>query len=169
MTERALVTGGAGFIGSYIVDALIDAGWTVTVLDSLEAQVHGACADRPAYLHRAAEFVRGDARDAALVDRLLQRTDVVFYEAALVGVAVVAVGFEDGADFGWGLDLGGGGLAGNGRTNALKQRDDDNRGNDEPAKCFHQRVDLPGIGCRFRARSAGLDRDWRTMVTFRTR
>jgi dTDP-L-rhamnose 4-epimerase len=86
MTERALVTGGAGFIGSYIVDALIDAGWTVTVLDSLEAQVHGACADRPAYLHRAAEFVRGDARDAALVDRLLQRTDVVFYEAALVGV-----------------------------------------------------------------------------------
>ena len=86
MTERALVTGGAGFIGSYIVDALIDAGWTVTVLDTLEAQVHGACADRPSYLHPAAEFVRGDTRDAVLVDRLLERTDVVFYEAALVGV-----------------------------------------------------------------------------------
>src|ERR1700733_8927660 len=86
MTERALVTGGAGFIGSYIVDALIDVGWAVTVLDSLEAQVHGACAERPAYLHPAAEFVRGDTRDTVLVDRLLERTDVVFYEAALVGV-----------------------------------------------------------------------------------
>jgi dTDP-L-rhamnose 4-epimerase len=86
MSERALVTGGAGFIGSYIVDALIDAGWAVTVLDTLEPQVHGACAERPAYLHPDAEFVRGDTRDVALVDRLLARTDVVFYEAALVGV-----------------------------------------------------------------------------------
>jgi dTDP-L-rhamnose 4-epimerase len=86
MAERALVTGGAGFIGSYIVDVLIDAGWTVTVLDTLEAQVHGACAERPSYLHRDAEFVRGDTRDSVLVDRLLARTDVVFYEAALVGV-----------------------------------------------------------------------------------
>jgi dTDP-L-rhamnose 4-epimerase len=86
MSERALVTGGAGFIGSYIVDALIDAGWDVTVLDSLETQVHGACPQRPTYLHPAAEFVRGDTRDAGLVDRLLARTDVVFYEAALVGV-----------------------------------------------------------------------------------
>jgi dTDP-L-rhamnose 4-epimerase len=86
MSERALVTGGAGFIGSYIVDALIDAGWAVTVLDTLEPQVHGACADRPSYLHPDAEFVRGDTRDVALVDRLLARTDVVFYEAALVGV-----------------------------------------------------------------------------------
>src|SRR5271156_5973857 len=86
MAERALVTGGAGFIGSYIVDALIAAGWQVSVLDTLESQVHGACAERPAYLHREAEFVRGDTRDTALVDRLLARTDVVFYEAALVGV-----------------------------------------------------------------------------------
>jgi dTDP-L-rhamnose 4-epimerase len=86
MAERALVTGGAGFIGSYIVDALIDAGWTVTVLDTLETQVHGACAERPSYLNAAAEFVRGDTRDSVLVDRLLARTDVVFYEAALVGV-----------------------------------------------------------------------------------
>jgi dTDP-L-rhamnose 4-epimerase len=86
MAERALVTGGAGFIGSYIVDALLAAGWHVTVLDSLEAQVHGECAERPSYLDRQAEFVRGDARDTALVHRLLSRTDVVFYEAALVGV-----------------------------------------------------------------------------------
>lgn len=86
MGERALVTGGAGFIGSYIVDALLDAGWRVTVLDSLEPQVHGACPERPTYLNPEAEFIRGDARDAGLVDTLLARTDVVFYEAALVGV-----------------------------------------------------------------------------------
>ncbi|HTD61086.1 MAG TPA: NAD-dependent epimerase/dehydratase family protein [Gemmatimonadaceae bacterium] len=87
MTERALVTGGAGFIGSYIVDALLAAGWTVTVLDSMEAQVHGAAVTgAPAYLNRGAEFVRGDVRDRELVGRLLDRTDVVFYDAALVGV-----------------------------------------------------------------------------------
>jgi dTDP-L-rhamnose 4-epimerase len=86
MSERALVTGGAGFIGSHIVDALLDAGFDVTVLDSLESQVHGADAAPPAYLSRHAEFVRGDARDKPLVRRLLARTDVVLYQAAVVGV-----------------------------------------------------------------------------------
>ena len=86
MAERALVTGGAGFIGSYIVDALLAAGWSVTVLDSLEPQVHSGITAAPAYLNANAEFVRGDVRDVALVGRLLDRTDVVFYDAALVGV-----------------------------------------------------------------------------------
>ena len=86
MAERALVTGGAGFIGSYIVDALLAAGWSVTVLDRLEPQVHGSIDGPPEYLSRDAEFVRGDVRDRDLVGRLLDRTDVVFYDAALVGV-----------------------------------------------------------------------------------
>jgi dTDP-L-rhamnose 4-epimerase len=86
MAERALVTGGAGFIGSYIVDALLADGWSVTVLDSLETQVHGATTGAPSYLSRDAEFVCGDVRDRDLVGRLLDRTDVVFYDAALVGV-----------------------------------------------------------------------------------
>ena len=80
------MTGGAGFIGSYIVDALLADGWHVTVLDSLEPQVHGGFDGAPTYLNGAAEFVRGDVRDTALVGRLLDRTDVVFYDAALVGV-----------------------------------------------------------------------------------
>jgi dTDP-L-rhamnose 4-epimerase len=86
MAERALVTGGAGFVGSYIVDALLADGWKVTVLDTLEPQVHGSLDAPPPYLSGDAEFVRGDVRDTALVGRLLDRTDVVFYEAALVGV-----------------------------------------------------------------------------------
>ncbi len=86
MAERVLVTGGAGFVGSYIVDALLASGRDVTVLDSLEPQVHGAADGPPSYLSRDAEFVRGDARDKDLVRRLLARTDVVFYQAALVGV-----------------------------------------------------------------------------------
>lgn len=86
MAERALVTGGAGFIGSYIVDALLAAGWRVTVLDSLEPQVHGGISAAPEYLNPNAEFVRGDVRDVSLIGRLLDRTDVVFYDAALVGV-----------------------------------------------------------------------------------
>jgi dTDP-L-rhamnose 4-epimerase len=86
MAERALVTGGAGFIGSFIVDALLADGWQVTVLDTLEPQVHGATTGAPTYLNRDAEFVRGDIRDRDLVGRLLDRTDVVFHEAALVGV-----------------------------------------------------------------------------------
>jgi dTDP-L-rhamnose 4-epimerase len=86
MGDRALVTGGAGFIGSYIVDALLADGWQVTVLDDLEPQVHGEQRAVPSYLNPKAEFVRGNTRDKALVGRLLARTDVVFYQAALVGV-----------------------------------------------------------------------------------
>ncbi len=81
-----LVTGGAGFIGSHLVDALIRRGHQVRVLDSLVEQVHGANAERPAHLHQAAEFVQGDVRDVAVMRRALQGIEVVFHEAAEVGV-----------------------------------------------------------------------------------
>lgn len=83
-----LVTGGAGFIGSHIVDLLIEKGYRVRVLDNLTPQVHGQQTSRPpAYLKPEAEFVRGDVRDSTVVDQVLTGVDAVFHEAAAVGVA----------------------------------------------------------------------------------
>lgn len=83
---RVLVTGGAGFIGSHLVDALIARGHAVRVLDSLEAQVHGPDAKRPVYLHPAAELQVGDVRDRDALRRALAGIEVVFHQAAAVGV-----------------------------------------------------------------------------------
>ena len=83
---KILVTGGAGFIGSHLVDALITAGHRVRVLDNLDPQVHGAGALRPAHLHPAAELLVGDVRDRGAVARALDGVEAVFHEAAAVGV-----------------------------------------------------------------------------------
>ncbi len=83
---KILVTGGAGFIGSYLVEDLITRGHAVRVLDSLVEQVHGPAAERPVYLHPAAEFIRGDVRDTGILRRALDGVEVVFHEAAEVGV-----------------------------------------------------------------------------------
>lgn len=82
---NVLVTGGAGFIGSHLVDALVDKGHRVRVLDALVSQVHGENAT-PKYVNPAAEFVRGDVCDRAAVDAALEGIDVVYHEAAEVGV-----------------------------------------------------------------------------------
>ncbi len=84
--SHILVTGGAGFIGSHLVEALIGRGHQVRVLDSLVEQVHGPDADRPVYLHPAAEFIRGDVRNVEAIRRALQGVEVVYHEAAEVGV-----------------------------------------------------------------------------------
>ncbi len=85
--KRALVTGGAGFIGSHLVDALLAGGWEVVVLDNLST---GRRANL-AHLDGAPYFalVEGDICDADLVERLVQGCDVVFHLAALVGVRYV--------------------------------------------------------------------------------
>lgn len=82
---NVLVTGGAGFIGSHLVDALVEKGHRVRVLDALVSQVHGENA-APKYVNPAAEFVRGDVCDRATVNAALAGIDVVYHEAAEVGV-----------------------------------------------------------------------------------
>jgi dTDP-L-rhamnose 4-epimerase len=79
------VTGGAGFIGSHLVDALVARGHRVRVLDALVPQVHGA-GEHPAHLNAEAEFIQGDVCDEALVRRALEGVDAVYHEAAEVGV-----------------------------------------------------------------------------------
>src|ERR1044071_4687761 len=84
LAKNVLVTGGCGFVGSHLVDALLGAGHNVRVLDNLDPQVHG---DKvPNYLHPNAELIRGDIQDSAAVAKALRGIDVVFHLAAVVGV-----------------------------------------------------------------------------------
>jgi dTDP-L-rhamnose 4-epimerase len=84
--RKALVTGGAGFIGSHAADLLLSRGWAVRALDDLVPQVHGAGRERPAYLDREVELIVGDVRDPAVVRRALAGCDAVLHLAARVGV-----------------------------------------------------------------------------------
>jgi dTDP-L-rhamnose 4-epimerase len=81
--HRALVTGGAGLIGSHIVDLLLSEGWQVRVLDNLERQTHRNGA--PAWLPKDVELLDGDVRNRSAWETALQGIDVVFHEAAYGG------------------------------------------------------------------------------------
>ncbi len=83
-SESILVTGGAGFIGSHLVDALVERGHRVRILDSLVEQAHGGKV--PEHLNNEAEFIRADICDADAVAKALDGIDVVYHEAAEVGV-----------------------------------------------------------------------------------
>lgn len=82
--RKVLVTGGAGFVGSHTVDALLRAGHAVRVFDNLTEQVHAG--GRPEYLARDMEFIEGDMRDFDAVRRAVAGMDVIFHLAAAVGV-----------------------------------------------------------------------------------
>ncbi len=81
---RVLVTGGAGFIGSHIVEAFVAAGDDVVLLDALLPSVHryGASIAAP----DGVEAISGDVRDRTTIDRALRGVDVVCHQAAMVGL-----------------------------------------------------------------------------------
>jgi dTDP-L-rhamnose 4-epimerase len=81
-----LVTGGAGFIGSHLVEALLARGARVRVLDSLDPQVHGPGATRARHLPPDVELVHASVCDAAAVDHALDGVRSVVHLAAQVGV-----------------------------------------------------------------------------------
>ncbi|MFH1492233.1 MAG: SDR family NAD(P)-dependent oxidoreductase [Candidatus Omnitrophota bacterium] len=81
---KILVTGGAGFVGSHLVDRLVREGHKVIVFDNLDEQVHqGKKLD---YLNPKAEYIIGDVRDRDAFRKVLVGSDIVFHEAAVVGV-----------------------------------------------------------------------------------
>ena len=77
---KILVTGGAGFIGSHTVDALLEKGHEVRILDNLQKPVH--LKGKPAWVPADAEFVLGDVRDKGMWVRCLEGVDAVYHFAA---------------------------------------------------------------------------------------
>jgi dTDP-L-rhamnose 4-epimerase len=82
---RVLVTGGAGFIGSHVVEMFAAKGYDVVALDMLHPAAHDATADPP-YLD--VPLIRADVRDQAAVAAALRGVDVVVHQAAMVGMGV---------------------------------------------------------------------------------
>jgi dTDP-L-rhamnose 4-epimerase len=80
---RVLVTGGAGFIGSHLVDALVARGEKVRVLDSLDPQVHPR---RPGYLSPKAEYLFESITDPKVWPKALKGVEVVYHLAAALGI-----------------------------------------------------------------------------------
>jgi dTDP-L-rhamnose 4-epimerase len=78
-----LVTGGAGFIGSHVVDALVEAGERVRAVDALLPVAH---AGRPDYLHDEAEWIEGDLRDPGVAERAAAGVSAVCHQASMVGL-----------------------------------------------------------------------------------
>ncbi len=93
-----LVTGGAGFVGSHVVDALLAENREVRVLDSLLAH-----SERPGYLPREIDFVEGDVRDPETVQDALQGVEHVCHQAGMVGLGN---DFLDVADYASHNDMG---------------------------------------------------------------
>lgn len=82
--KKILVTGGAGFIGSFLVDQMIRKKYQVRVLDNLEQQVHGG--KKPKYLNKNADFIKGDIRNHSDLKRSIDGVDAIFHLASAVGV-----------------------------------------------------------------------------------
>ena len=83
--KNILVTGGAGFIGSHLVDGLIENGYKVRVLDNLFRQIHPT-GQLPQYFNSKAEFIKGDVTVKHDWMKALEDIDAIYHFAAAVGV-----------------------------------------------------------------------------------
>jgi dTDP-L-rhamnose 4-epimerase len=83
---RILVIGGAGFIGSHTVDALIHQGHNVRILDSLEKPVH--LNGKPDYMNKKADFILGDLRNKKILEKALKDIEIIYHFAAYQDYAI---------------------------------------------------------------------------------
>ena len=83
MGKVALVTGGAGLIGSHLVDLLLQKGHSVRILDNLDPQTHPHGV--PPWIPKEAELIVGDVRDKDVLKRSIQGVDWIFHQAAFGG------------------------------------------------------------------------------------
>jgi len=90
--SKILVTGGAGFIGSHIVDRLLEIGFDVTVIDDLSYGRNDNIIHNQG--NRSFHFIKGDIRDQSLLKRTIKDIDAIFHQAALVNVALAVVNPE---------------------------------------------------------------------------
>jgi dTDP-L-rhamnose 4-epimerase len=86
MGKNVLITGGAGFIGSHLVDRLIEEKYNVTVSDILEEQVHGKSSKLPKYLNEKTRFVKTSVTNYNDLKDLVKNCEVIFHLGAVVGV-----------------------------------------------------------------------------------
>jgi len=93
MRQRVLVTGGAGFVGSHVVDELIVEGHDVCVVDCLEPHSHSSV---PAYLNPQAEYVWSPLQDETALEHYLRGVTAVSHQAAMVGLGM---DFADVVDY----------------------------------------------------------------------
>lgn len=98
---RVLITGGAGFIGSHVADALADDGHEPVLLDSLAPTAHGS-GGAPSYVS-GHEFVRADVTDQRKLRALLSDVDAVCHQAAIVGHGLDPT---DAPSYAWANDYG---------------------------------------------------------------
>src|SRR5690242_14319623 len=84
---RMFVTGSAGFIGSHLVEALLQAGHEVTALVRYNSRGGiGHLALLPEKLRSRLSVVSGDVRDSGFIEHMIQQGDTVFHLAALIGI-----------------------------------------------------------------------------------